>query len=400
MNAAEQTQPGPAGGRWARWRAVTWLWTPLLAFTLTRLGIALVAYLAVPLIADSTPPPYHLRSPDNVLLDAFGSRWDTGFYISIAEEGYKYGGVPLPSVAFFPLLPLLMRAFIPLTGDTLVAGLVVTNLALLGASLLFYQLVEQEWGSAVAGRAVWYLLIFPTSFFGSAIYSESLFLLAAIGSLYLARKGYWESAAMLGALAALTRFMGILMAPMLLVEWWQQRRQRPPDSRPSWPALLAPAGVLLGTGAYLFYLQQAFGDPLAFVHASAAWARTPQSPLGMVSELFQRPAEGWGAAILAGRLHLNNWIDLVMVVAFLSLGGVLLWQRRWSEGLFVVAGALIPFSSGLLMSQRRYMWILFPAFILLARWGQHPWVDRAITIFSLLGLALFTAMFANGYWVG
>jgi len=67
---------------------------------------------------------------------------------------------------------------------------------------------------------------------------------------------------------------------------------------------------------------------------------------------------------------------------------------------FVTLGTLIPFSSGLLMSQRRYVWVLFPAFILLARWGEHPWADRLITTLSLLGLGLFTALFANWYWVG
>jgi hypothetical protein len=78
----------------------------------------------------------------------------------------------------------------------------------------------------------------------------------------------------------------------------------------------------------------------------------------------------------------------------------LLAQKRWSEGVFVVLGAVTPFSSGLLMSQRRYMWVLFPAFILLARWGKHTWVDRIIFVVSLLLLGLFTAMFANWYWVG
>jgi hypothetical protein len=62
-------------------------------------------------------------------------------------------------------------------------------------------------------------------------------------------------------------------------------------------------------------------------------------------------------------------------------------------------GVILPFSSGLLMSQRRYMWVLFPVFILLARWGDRPWVDRLITTVSLIGLAIFTALFAKGYWV-
>jgi Gpi18-like mannosyltransferase len=384
---------------WSRLKAARWLWMSLLAFSITRLGIALVAYIATPLIADSAIPPYHIR-PNNTLLDVFGSRWDTGFYLSIAEEGYKYDGETFPSVAFFPLLPLLIRALTSLVGEPLMAGLIVINTALLGATMLLYRLVEEEWGTGVADRTVWYLLIFPTSFFGSAIYTESLFLLGATGALYAARKGYWESAAMLGVFTALTRLTGVIVAPMLAVEWWMQRRRRPTAERPPLMALLAPAVVPLGTGAYMFYLQRTFGDPLAFAHASVAWERAPRLPFTTVAELLLRPVQGWGAALAAGHLPLDNWIDLIAVLFFLGLGVVLLAQRRWSEGVFVLLGALIPFSSGLLMSLRRYVWVLFPAFILLARWGERPWVDRATTTLSLLGLGLFTAMFANWYWVG
>ncbi|MGA7272565.1 MAG: mannosyltransferase family protein, partial [Acidimicrobiia bacterium] len=261
---------GQPGERRARNRALLWLWTPTLAFIITRLGIALIALIAEPLLVDSSIPPYHLR-PENVVLDVFGSRWDTGFYLSIAEEGYFYQGVELPSVAFFPLLPLLIRAVKFLTGDALLAGLIVTNLALWGAAALFFKLVAESLGAQIATRAVWFLLIFPTSFFGSAIYSESLFLLTAIGALYLFRKGYWESAGLLGVLGALSRLMGLLIAPLLLVEWWSQRRSRPPGDRPTWAALLAPLAVPLGTGAFMLYQQRTFGDPLAFVHASGAW---------------------------------------------------------------------------------------------------------------------------------
>ena len=385
-----------------RWRAqldaLHWLWTPLLAFFVSRLGIALVAFIAEPLMADSNIPPYHLR-PDNVLLDVFGSRWDTGFYLSIAEEGYFYQGVELPSVAFFPLLPLLMRAVRTVTGDALIAGLIIANLTLLGAAVLFYRLVSESWSGPVAARAVWFLLIFPTSFFGSAIYSESLFLLCATGALYLFRRGYWESAALLGVLGALSRLMGILIAPLLLVEWWSQRRDRPSATRPSWAALLAPLAVPLGTGAYMLYQQRAFGDPLAFVQASAAWERAPNAPWATVSALFQRPASGWWAALQAGQLPLNEWLDLLFVLFFLVLGVILLVQRRWSEGIFVLLGALLPLSSGLLLSQRRYMWVLFPAYALLAQWGENPRVERAIFVLFSMGLALFTALFANWYWV-
>jgi hypothetical protein len=93
-------------------------------------------------------------------------------------------------------------------------------------------------------------------------------------------------------------------------------------------------------------------------------------------------------------------MDLAFVTLFLALGIALLLHRRWGEGVFVVLGALVPLSSGLLMSQRRYIWVLFPAFLLLARWGENTWVDRLILTLSLLGLGLYTTLFANWYWVG
>jgi hypothetical protein len=378
-----------------------WVWLPLLLFTITRLGIAVIAYLAVPLIADAPSPPlYHLRPPGNVLIDALGSRWDTGFYVSIAEEGYKFEGVPLPSVAFFPLLPLLMRAVTPLVGDTLAAGIVVSNVALLLAMMLFYRLVAESWDEQVADRAVWYLLIFPTAFFGAAIYTESLFLLAVIGAFYFARRRYWELSALLGIAAGMTRLMGLIVVPMLLLEWLRQWRSMEGEERPFFFSFFIAFTPLIGLGAFMLYLQSVFGDPLAFVHGAEAWGRVPQSPVVTVAGLLQRPAEGWGTAVLAGHLHVDNWIDFCMVLLFLVLGSVLLVKKRWSEAAFVLLGTLIPFSSGLLMSQRRYVWVLFPAFILLAQWGKRPWLDKTITALFLLGLGLFIALFVNGYWVG
>ncbi|MCB0255183.1 MAG: hypothetical protein KDI55_15785 [Anaerolineae bacterium] len=375
---------------WLRSPASHWIWVPALAFVVTRLGILAVAALSIALLPESTTPtPYHLRGQDNVLVDLLGSRWDTGFYVSIATEGYRYEGVPLPSVAFFPLLPLLMRLLGGLTGDVVPAGILIGNVALLGAMMLLHRLVDQEFGSSTASRAVWYMLIFPMSFFGSAIYTESLFLLFAIGAFYAARRGHWWAAALLGICLTLTRLVGIIIAPVLLVEWFTQRRSNAPAKPRVWgatAALLAPLGLL----AYMVYLRQTFGDPLAFMHATAAWARIPQPIPQLVGELL---------AASGGPNVLNDWIDLLAVAAFVVLGIVLLAQERWSDGLFVTLGALIPLSSGLLMSQRRYMWVLFPAFILLARWGHRPWVDRAITFGFVLGLAVFTALFASWYWV-
>ncbi|MCA9934671.1 MAG: hypothetical protein KC415_12140, partial [Anaerolineales bacterium] len=276
----------------------------------------------------------------------------------------------------------------------------VSNLALLLAAVLFYRLVAEMHGPAVADRAVWYLLIFPTAFFGTAVYSESLFLLATIGAWYFARHGRWGVAGLLAMAAGLTRLVGVIVIPLLLWEWWRQWRGGGSAQRPSpftLPVVLMP---LAGTGAFMVYLWRVFGDPLAFVHGAAAWARQPQSVFSTMAELLQRPAGGWGTAVLAGQVHIDNWLDFGLAMLFLLLGLVLLRKKRYGEAAFVLLGVLIALNSGLLMSLRRYVWVLFPAFILLAQWGKRPWLDKLITTFSLLGLALFTALFANGYWVG
>lgn len=377
-----------------------WLWMPLLVFIVTRLGVMLVAYLAVPLLLDATsPPPYHLRGTENILLDVFASRWDTGFYISVVEEGYKYQGVPLPSVAFFPLLPLLMKGLTPLVGDAALAGIVVSNVALLLTAVFFYRLVAENWTQQVADRAVWYLLIFPLSFYGSAIYTESLFMLMSIAAYYFARRGQWWYSIPFAIAATLCRLVGLIVVPLLLLEWWRQWQTGKNGERPSFWTVLAPLSAPLGTAGYMAYLWAKFEDPFAFATASAAWGRVPQSPYATMAQLLQRPSQGWLNAFVTGQIHFDNWLDFTFVLVFLTLGIVLLYKARYAEAAFVLLGVLIPFSSGLLMSQRRYMWVLFPAFVLLAEWGEHPWIDKLVTAVSLPLLALFTALYANGYWV-
>lgn len=377
---------------------------PLTAFAVSRIVVLITAYLGATLIADRVDvPPYHLRGTSNVILDVLGSRWDTSFYVGIAETGYSIDGEPFPSVPFFPLLPLAMRALAPLFGDVVVAGIVLSHVSLCAAGLLVYRLAADRAGHDVAGRAVWYLMIFPTSLFGSAVYTESLFLLLCAGALYLARRGTWESAALLGYAAALTRFAGLFMAPVLFVEWLVQRRQhRLPGEGPRAPvwAIFAPIAVLAGTGTYMAYLAWRFGDALAFVNASSAWGRRPSSPAALLDGLRIEPAGGWLAALASGALPTSDLIDLGFVILFFALGLWCLRRRWWTEATLVLSGVLMAASSGLLMSQGRYLWVLFPAFVPLAMAGRWAWFDRLYTAVSLALLALFTALFANGYWVG
>ena len=47
----------------------------------------------------------------------------------------------------------------------------------------------------------------------------------------------------------------------------------------------------------------------------------------------------------------------------------------------------------------RYMMVLFPAFLLLARAGRRPWPDRLLTAIFGIGLGLYVTLWATWFWV-
>ena len=115
---------------------------PLLVFALTRGGLFLLAFLSLavlPLNQDpsvATPGGGPWRGfPDNLWLDGWG-RWDAGWYRHIAMHGYvdqAVGPTGQRNLAFYPLYPLTMR-LVSLPGlDPLAAGILISNLAFLGA---------------------------------------------------------------------------------------------------------------------------------------------------------------------------------------------------------------------------------------------------------------------------
>jgi len=121
---------------------------------------------------------------------SYFARWDSGWYVSIASRGYFYfGPEELSNVVFFPLYPLLMKAVSFVTGGNLViAGIIVSNLALLLACFFLYFLAKKELKKkSLALTSVFFLLIFPYSFFFTSVYTEALFLLTVVASFYFAR---------------------------------------------------------------------------------------------------------------------------------------------------------------------------------------------------------------------
>ncbi len=236
--------------------------TPVAMCVGNRLALFVVVYLGLALDRDVSHP--WRAFPKNLFLDGW-FRWDTGWYMRIVERGYLFapGEVQLP-VNCFPLYPLLVRALAVLTGNAYVAGFVISNVALVMASILLYSLVRRRYGEVIATNTLGLLLCYPFSYYMSAMYTESLFLLEAVGVFYFAQRRSWLLASLCAAASSATKVVGCVTSVALLLAYLQYAHFRPREIRKSilWLGV-APAGL----AAYMLFLYLRFGDPLAFYRA-------------------------------------------------------------------------------------------------------------------------------------
>jgi Gpi18-like mannosyltransferase len=352
-------------------------------FIVTRFAIIVIAELAAVIIGQRAGT--HVQESRTLLLAVWG-RWDAVHYIDIATNGY-HG----TDMAFFPLLPLLIGVLGRAIGNHLIAGLVISNVAFFFALLFLYKLVEHEFDRAVARRAIFYISIFPTAVFFSAVYTESLFLMLTVASFYYMRERQWWLAGAIGLLASLTRIEGILLAVPFAIEWWSAHRENTAAGAKNLvPIVLIPLGLVI----FMAYLWVLNGDPLYFSHVQSHWNRQLAAPWTSIGNSFHKIATAVGPQTVAQQV-----LELVFTALMIGVlaGG---WRKlKASYVAYMSLSILMPLCTSSLMSMPRFALVLFPMFAILALWGGRPRINNAIVALSLPLLGLFTVLFADWYWV-
>ena len=363
----------------------------LLTFVLTRISIVIIAELAA--ITIGQRPGVHYAASENPLLAVWG-RWDAEHYIGIAKNGYS-GTEP----AFFPLYPALIASLSQLTHNELLSGLIVSNAASFFALLYLYKLVEHQFNRQVAHRAIFYVSIFPTAIFFSAVYTESLFLFLSVASFYYIRERRWLMAGLFGYFASLTRVEGVLLALPFLIEWLAALAEQKNDWW-KWPLdtiarpIAGIAAIPLGMATYMAYLWVLRGDPLYFTHVQAHWGRHLAPPWVAFTHSLTIITGHHSSIVIANQL-------LEVTFTLLMLGVLVVGFRRLRPSYiaYMAVSILVPMSTSSLMSMPRFALVLFPMFALFGVWGAKANVNNAIVAFSLPLLGLFTVLFADWYWV-
>lgn len=387
--------------RWARSPALR---SAAVVFVGSRPAIVFTGLLAVLMFGyPSGAPPW--RDYDNELFN-LPLRWDAGWYLQIAENGYSYipeaGAEAQQNIVFFPAYPMTTRVVALLLGNVkssyVAAGMLVSLAAFLFALAYLHAFARDELGDECAPSALWLVAAYPFALFFGAIYTESLYLLAALGAFHHFRRREFVRAGLWGLAIGLTRpnggLLSVPLALLALAPWLPPALaggpavMRSPDAR-RWrhiaPACAAALAGGVGTLLYSAYIWNLTGSPFAWASGHAAWGRHYTS----LTHLVATRVTFIGHAGIYEYVAQSPYDLLNVLGALFVLGAVWPVWRRFGIALaaFILINILPPLASGGFLSAGRLSSVLFPAFVWLA--GAVPPRQRTAWI---AGFAMLQAL--------
>ena len=356
------------------------------------------AFLANVLFPAARPRPFPMPFESAKFAETFAA-WDSGWYFDIAQRGYYWSASGQSSIAFFPLYPMLMRALAwPFGGGDRalwIAGIALSYACLFLGLAVLHRLTAKTFGDReTARRTLLYVAVFPFAYFFTQVYTESLFLLTSVSAVAAAVASRWGWAGLFGALAALTRPNGILIAlPLGLLAL---------AGRPRLAELMRRAAALalvpLGFGAFCAFAFRLTGDPLGWLHAQAQWGYTVGNrPWGELMRLLDGlERQGLYGYFFSDPLAPYYFLHGMVALAFVALTPSVFTRVGVALGAYVAVSLYVPLSGNALEGIGRYAATLFPVFMLLGTITSRR-VHEAILIGSALVLSLLTSLFAGFY---
>jgi hypothetical protein len=357
------------------------------------------AFLANVLFPAARPRPFPMPFESAKFAQTFAA-WDSGWYFDIAQRGYYWSPTGQSSIAFFPLYPMLMRALAwPFGGGDRplwIAGIALSYTCLFLGLAVLHRLTARTFGGdrETARRTLLYVAVFPFAYFFTQVYTESLFLLTSVSAVAAAVASRWGWAGLFGALAALTRPNGILIAvPLGLLAL---------AGRPRLAELMRRAAALalvpLGFGAFCAFALRLTGDPLGWLRAQAQWGYTVGNrPWGELMRLLDGlDRQGLYGYFFSDPLAPYYFLHGMVALAFVALTLSVFTRVGLALGAYVAVSLYVPLSGNALEGIGRYAATLFPVFMLLGTITSRR-VHEAILIGSALVLSLLTSLFAGFY---
>ena len=290
--------------------------------------------------------------------------WDFNWYDRIARDGYP-GGRGGREYAFFPLWPAVLD-WAGTHQDVLVAGAVAwagSAAAFLGVST---GLPRERLRSALA------LACWPGSFALAIAYPDAVALAAAAWAAALALRGRLLGAGVFGAVAAVARPNGVLIA--LPLAWLASGR-----GPRGWLGAALPVAAAAGVESYFWARSD---DVDVFFDAQRQWGRNGPSALGKWADHVGGVLERHG--LLIGLLAACAAVALVLAWRRFGLWPTAIGAYACTVPLLLAATKSLQ---GFVDSARAAL--VLPLLVLLWRLGPRyrPWAAFASAVVALLLLS-------------
>ena len=358
----------------------------VILFVVSRIILTVIGYIAHIYLWHQTP-----ATLDDLV--NIWNVWDGRQYVDIAQFGYSaipFNAEGMANYAFFPLYPLLMRVVELIIRDYAISGLITSNIALLISCYYIFKYVslDPDTDKATARRTVKYLILFPTAFLFSAVLTESLFVALSIACLYYARKGNWPVAGALGFFVAITRLPGLAIVVPLGYEYFKQHVVWSEGVKgfrrllnPSILTLLLPP---LGLGLWAAYNYRLTGDLLGFIHVQEGWGGGQLIfPLIELANSLQQ----YSAYIFIGAVcTLAALVIMIFFYKKVDFGA-------WVYGILLICIPLC--SSASRYSMLRYLVVVFPLCIIMAKVTKNKRTDIALSVLLIILQIIFMALWTT-----
>lgn len=317
--------------------------------------------------------------------------------------------------AYFPLYPLLVRLLNPIFGNELITGLIISNFAFFVGLFVFYKYLSKGVINH-APTTILLLLLFPTSFFFGAIYTEGLFFLLFVLTLYfLKREKYWLTG-LFAILSSMTRLIGVfLVIPIILSQISKRKSQNQILNLKSIFLIISP---VFGLALYCLYLWKTTGDPFMFLTSQPVFGANRSTSIILLPQVVWRYLK----IFFTASHNFQYYVSVFEFITFMLVFFVLIldlfknlkiknWKLirnlkfeiknydRLALNLFSFSNLILPTLTGTFSSMPRYALFSLSFFLYLAE-VKNRWIKILIlTAFSLLHIVILS-LFSQGYFIG
>jgi hypothetical protein len=278
------------------------------------------------------------------------------------------------------------------------AGLIVSLIGGLVATVFVERLASGWWGEVSGRRAAIVFCLFPGSVVFSMMYSEGLLLPLAAGCIYALERRRWLLAGILAGLATATAPDALALVPACAASALIELRRHGWQDRKARRSLLAPILSTVGLASFAIFLWAWTGTPFATLRAQHTGWGERTDPFALVNQAKTLVRE-------ISFTHFNNpTINLNLVIGLLGavvlvIGLILLFRKPRQVSIEAMAWTLgiafLATTSEYVPPNPRLLITAFPAVIVFAHYVGRRGYVRLLLANGVLFVVLSAVTFVG-----